>query len=42
MRATLFDFNGVLVDDEHVHLEAFREVLAPRGILVSDADYAEK
>lgn len=42
MRATLFDFNGVLVDDEHVHLEAFREVLAPRGIVVSDAEYAEK
>lgn len=42
MRATLFDFNGVLVDDEHVHLEAFREVLAPQGIVVSDADYAEK
>ena len=42
MRATLFDFNGVLVDDEHVHLEAFREVLAPRGVVVTDADYAEK
>lgn len=42
MRATLFDFNGVLVDDEHVHLEAFREVLAPRGIVVTDAEYAEK
>jgi len=42
MRATLLDFNGVLVDDEHVHLEAFREVLAPRGIVVTDAEYADK
>jgi len=42
MRATLFDFNGVLVDDENVHLEAFREALAPRGIVVSDALYAER
>lgn len=43
-RATLFDFNGVLVDDEHVHLAAFREVLArpPLGIHVSDAEYAER
>jgi HAD superfamily hydrolase (TIGR01509 family) len=42
MRATLFDFNGVLVDDENVHLEAFREALAPRGIVITDADYAER
>lgn len=37
--ATLFDYNGVLVDDEHVHLEAFRDVLAPLGITLSEADY---
>jgi beta-phosphoglucomutase-like phosphatase (HAD superfamily) len=37
--ATLFDFNGVLVDDEAVHLAAFREALAPLGIRVSDEDY---
>ena len=42
MIATLFDFNGVLVDDEPVHLEAFREVLASRGISISDRDYEEK
>jgi len=40
--ATLFDFNGVLIDDERVHLEAFREVVAPLGITVSDEDYAER
>lgn len=40
--ATLFDFNGVLVDDEPVHLEAIREVLAPYGITISDEEYAER
>ena len=28
IRAVIFDFNGVLVDDESVHFELFREVLA--------------
>jgi beta-phosphoglucomutase-like phosphatase (HAD superfamily) len=41
-RATLFDFNGVLVDDEAVHLEAFREVVRPLGITLDDATYAER
>ncbi len=40
--ATIFDFNGVLVDDEAVHLAAFREVLAPRGITFDDATYAQR
>jgi beta-phosphoglucomutase len=40
--ATLFDFNGVLVDDEHVHLASFREVLEPLGVFVTDAEYNEK
>jgi HAD superfamily hydrolase (TIGR01509 family) len=37
--ATLFDYNGVLIDDEHVHLEAFREVLRPLGIDVGERAY---
>lgn len=40
--ATLFDFNGVLVDDEHVHLAAFSDTLAPLGISVSEKDYWER
>src|SRR5690606_1870035 len=40
--ATLFDFNGVLIDDEHVHLEAFRDVPAPLGIEVSEEAYWER
>ena len=39
---TIFDFNGVLVDDESVHLAAFREVLRPLGVVVDDATYAER
>ncbi len=42
MVATLFDFNGVLVDDESVHLAAFREVLRPLGVTFDDATYAER
>lgn len=42
MVATLFDFNGVLVDDESVHLAAFREVLGALGITFDDATYAER
>jgi HAD superfamily hydrolase (TIGR01509 family) len=40
--ATLFDFNGVLVDDEHIHLAAFREVVAPLGIDLTERDYDER
>ncbi len=39
---TLFDYNGVLVDDERVHLAAFQDALAPLGISLSEADYWEK
>ena len=40
--ATLFDFNGVLVDDESVHLGAFRAVVGPLGIVIDDATYAAR
>ncbi|HLV20673.1 MAG TPA: HAD family phosphatase [Polyangiaceae bacterium] len=40
--ATLFDYNGVLVDDELVHLAAFQDALAPLGIEISEADYWER
>jgi HAD superfamily hydrolase (TIGR01509 family) len=42
MIATIFDFNGVLIDDESVHLAAFREVVKPLGIVIDDATYAAK
>jgi len=40
--ATLFDYNGVLVDDEAVHLAAFQAALAPLGIALTEADYWER
>jgi beta-phosphoglucomutase len=40
--AIIFDFNGVLVDDESVHLAAFRDVLGPLGISVSEDDYTNR
>ena len=39
LRAILFDFNGVLVDDEPVHLEMFQRVLADEGISLTAEDY---
>jgi beta-phosphoglucomutase len=39
LRAILFDFNGVLVDDEPVHLELFQRVLADEGISLSADEY---
>ena len=39
LRAILFDFNGVLVDDEPVHLELFQRVLADEGISLSAGEY---
>jgi HAD superfamily hydrolase (TIGR01509 family) len=40
--ATFFDFNGVLVNDEVVHFETFREVLAGLGVVLSEHDYLHK
>jgi beta-phosphoglucomutase len=40
--ATIFDFNGVLVDDEWVHLEAIREVVGGMGITVTDEQYLQR
>lgn len=40
--ATFFDFNGVLVNDEVVHFETFREVVAGLGVSLSEHDYLHK
>src|SRR5438128_7731076 len=39
IHAILFDFNGVIIDDERIHLKAYREVLNGEGIDFSDNDY---
>ncbi len=41
IRAVIFDFNGVLVDDEQVHFELFRDVLADEGITLTERQYHE-
>lgn len=42
IRAVIFDFNGVLLDDEQVHFELFREVLGREGIAMSARQYHEQ
>ncbi len=39
LQGVCFDFNGVLVDDEHLHFECFNAVLAPEGIAITPAEY---
>lgn len=39
IRAVIFDFNGVIVDDEAMHCQFLREVLAEEGIALSEAEY---
>ena len=41
MTATLFDFDGVLVDSEPTHLAAFNDVLAAHGLSISEKEYLE-
>lgn len=42
IRAVIFDFNGVLVDDESVHCALFREVLGQEGVVMTDHDYHDR
>lgn len=42
IRAVLFDFNGVLVDDEPIHLEAFQRVLGEEGVSLTAEEYYGK
>ena len=42
LRAVLFDFNGVLVDDEPLHFKLFRKVLGEEGLDLTEKDYYSK
>src|SRR5690349_21563453 len=42
LKAVLFDFNGVIVDDEPLHLELFRRVLGEEGIALTEEEYRSK
>ena len=39
LRGILFDFNGVLIDDEPLHFELFRQVLAEEGVALDEETY---
>jgi beta-phosphoglucomutase len=39
--AVLFDMNGVIIDDEHVHELAFKEALKPHGIELDHQGYLD-
>lgn len=39
IRAIFFDFNGVVIDDEPLHLKAYSDVLGGEGITLTDEDY---
>lgn len=39
IQAIFFDFNGVIINDERIHLKAYREILTNEGVDLSDEDY---
>jgi len=39
LRAVIFDFNGIIVDDEPIHFKLFQRVLGEEGIVLSEEDY---
>ena len=39
IKGILFDFNGVIIDDEPVQMKAYQEILAKEGIALSESDY---
>jgi HAD superfamily hydrolase (TIGR01509 family) len=41
IRALLFDFDGVILDSEDLHFEAFRKVFAEEGVCLSRETYYE-
>jgi beta-phosphoglucomutase len=42
LKAVIFDFDGVIVDAEPVHLKAFQAVLKEEGIELSEKEYYDK
>lgn len=39
IQAIFFDFNGVIINDERIHLDAYREVLKAHDVSITDEDY---
>ena len=39
IQAVFFDFNGVIIDDEPLQMEAYKEVLGREGLTLTEEDY---
>jgi beta-phosphoglucomutase-like phosphatase (HAD superfamily) len=39
IHAIFFDFNGVIINDERIHLKAYREILQAESVELTDEDY---
>jgi len=39
LRAVIFDFNGIIVNDEPIHFRLFQRVLGEEGIALTEEDY---
>lgn len=39
LRAVIFDFNGIIVDDEPIHFELFKKVLGEEGVVLTEEAY---
>jgi beta-phosphoglucomutase-like phosphatase (HAD superfamily) len=42
IRALIFDFNGVLADDDPIHMRALRKVAQEEGMTFTDDEYLDK
>src|SRR5205823_6021241 len=42
IRALIFDFNGVLANDDSIHMEALRQVATEEGLSFTDEEYLDK
>lgn len=42
IRAVVFDFNGLIVNDEHLHLVTFTEQLATQGVTLTEELYNDR
>ena len=42
LRAVIFDFNGIIVDDEPIHFKLFQKVFREEGITLTEKAYYER
>ena len=41
IRAVIFDFNGILADDDPIHMQALHKVAAEEGVTFTEDEYME-